>query len=94
LAIKQLTAEETGFVQSVYANMLEGCTNSLDALMDILSDNTYQMRDEERIKAIDGIYADLEGKAAFTKRLTGAVWVLSAQRTAEENDIQSLQNLE
>lgn len=94
LEIKHLTADEGKYVQTIYSNMIEACTNSLNELLDLISDDEYQMHDDERIKRIDRIYDDMEGKVALMKRFTGQASVLSEQRAADENDIDFLQNLE
>src|SRR5665213_627806 len=90
LEIKHLEPVEAEYVQTIYSNMINACTNSLDELIDIVSDDRYQMHDDERIKRIDGIYADMDDKMALTKKFTGEVRILSAQRAAEENDINFL----
>jgi hypothetical protein len=94
LGIKNLTPSEMSCLQTIYSNMLNACTNSLNDLIDVISDNTYKMHDDERIKRIDKVYEAMEGKVVLTKQFTGEVSVLSGQRLAEENDIESLQNLE
>ena len=94
LGIKNLTPSEMSWLQTIYSNMLNACTNSLNELMDVISDNGYRMHDDERIKRIDKVYEVMEDKVVLTKRFTGDVSVLSGQRLAEENDIESLQNLE
>ena len=67
--------------------MMDACTKLLNELIDLISDDAYQLHDDERIKRIDGIYDDMEGKVALTKRLIAETWMLSGQRTAKENDI-------
>jgi hypothetical protein len=94
LAIKNVTPSEMSWLQTIYSNMLNASTNSLNELIDVISDNTYQMTDDERIKRIDKVYGAMEEKVVLTKQITGDVSVLSGQRLAEENDIESLQNLE
>ena len=94
LGIKHLTPAEFSYLQTIYSNMLIACTNSLDELIEVISDNTFQMHDVERIRRIDRIYSDMEGKVGFTKRLAGEVSTLSGQRLAEENDIEFLQKME
>ncbi len=94
LGAKNLTPSEMSWLQTVYSNMLNVCTNSLNELMDVISDKGYRMQDAERIKRIDKLYDDMQGKVVLTKQFTGEVSVLSGQRLAEENDIESLQILE
>ena len=94
LNIGHLAPAEVDYVKTIYSNVIDACGNSLDELIDVISDGHYQMHDDERIKRIDGIYTDMEGKVALTKSFTGEVTMLSAQRTAEENDIDFLQKME
>ena len=94
LEIKHLTLDEVRYVQTIYLNMIYACTNSLNELINVVSDGGYQMHDDDRIKRIDGIYDEMERKVALTKIFTREVSILSGQRAAEENDIELLQNLE
>jgi len=94
LEIKHLTLDEVRYVQTIYLNMIYACTNSLNELINVVSDGGYQMHDDDRIKRIDGIYDEMERKVALTKIFTRDVSILSGQRAAEENDIELLQNLE
>jgi hypothetical protein len=94
LEIRYLTADEGRYVQTIYSNMIDASTSSLNELINLISDDEYKMCDDERVKRIDRIYDDMEGKVALTKTITGQVSVLSAQRAAEENDLEFLQNLE
>lgn len=94
LAIDHLTPAEADFVRTVYSNTIDACSDALSDLIDVLSDNNYQMHDDERIQRIDGIYADMEGQVALTKRFTSEVQILSGQRMTEENDIDFLEKME
>ena len=88
LALKNMSAPEMSYLQRVYNNMSEACTGSLTDLIDIITDNTYQMKDNERIARIDTIYNDMKDKYAFTQSFYGDATLLSAQRQTEtlEND--------
>ena len=92
--IEHLTPAEAGYVQTIYSNIMDACTNSLGELIDVISDGDYQMKDDERIRRIDRIYADMESKVLFTRQVSTSANLLSLQRAAEENDIETLQNLE
>src|SRR5665213_1012017 len=94
LEIKHLTAAEASYVQTIYSNMMDACMNSLNELIDVISDDRYQMHDDERIIRLDGIYGDMQEKMALTKRFTSEVSMLSAQRAAKANDIDFMDKME
>jgi hypothetical protein len=52
-----------------------------------------RMSDDERLHAIDGIYAQSKDKYLFLRSFNSSTSVLAAQRAAEMNDSQSIQNL-
>jgi hypothetical protein len=63
----KLTPFEIQYVQTVYNNITDECTKSLNALIEVTTDGKLQMTDDERIKRIDGIYDDMNDRYAFTQ---------------------------
>ena len=94
LQVKNMSASEISYLQSVYTNMASACTKSLTALIDIITDNTYLMKDNERVGRIDAIYTDMKDKYAFTQSFTSEANLLAAQRQNELNEINFLKTLE
>jgi hypothetical protein len=45
------------------------------------------MKDDERIKRIDAVYADMKDKYAFTESFMSEAQLLSGQRQVEQNDV-------
>jgi hypothetical protein len=87
LAKKNITSGEMSYLQSVYNHMTTECIKSLNELTDLVTAGTYTMKDDERIKRIDAIYADMKDKYAFTQSFTSEANLLSGERASEQNDI-------
>lgn len=81
------TTEEKRYVESVYANMLRQSEMSLDELDRVLTDSEFEMKDDERVKRIDGLYLDMKDKYVFTKSFSNSTQVLVAQRAKEESEV-------
>jgi hypothetical protein len=93
LQIKNMSPAEVSYLQNVYNNMSDACTKSLNDLINIITDNTYQMKDNERVHRIDNIYVDMKDKYAFAQSFTGEASLLSMQRQNELNEVDFLQKL-
>jgi len=87
LQAKNMNAAEINYLNAVYNKMNNECNRSLDELIDILTDNTYTMKDDQRIKRIDRIYYDIKDKYAFSQSFTSEALLLSAQRQSRSDDI-------
>jgi hypothetical protein len=88
LQAKTMTATDMNYLNIVYINMAGQCARSIDELLDIVTPNTFTMTDDERIKRIDAIYADLKDKYAFSQSFSSQASLLSAQRQSTIRDIQ------
>jgi hypothetical protein len=92
--IKNLSASEINYLKGVYNNLTAACLKSLTALADLLTDNIFQMPDNERINTIDSIYEDMDQKYAFSEAFIEEATLLSAQRQNEWNQINFLKILQ
>ena len=93
-AVQNISPSEMQYLTTVKRNLLEDCTKMLDDLISVVTENTYQMSDEERINRIDGIYSEVTSKWVLAKGFTDDANMLSAQRHADQRDIKTLQNIE
>lgn len=82
-----LSDDEKHYVQEVYANMLRESELSLDELDRVLSGSEFEMKDDERVKRIDGIYVDMKDKFEFTKSFSNSTGLLIAQRAKDAQEI-------
>ena len=85
---KQFTTDELDYCKKVFDNLLTDCLNNIDELTTVLASNELELKDDERIKRIDGLYADMQNKYAFSSHFADEMGVLAVQRLAEGFDIQ------
>jgi hypothetical protein len=83
-----MSAMELNYLAQVYDNMASDCIQSLNGLIDLITDKTFEMKDDERIKRIDRIWLDMKDKYAFTRVFTSEAQLLGSQRNGELNDTQ------
>jgi hypothetical protein len=81
------TSTEINYLQGVFNALLSDCAKKLDDLLNLISDGNLQMKDDERIKAIDNLYADMQDKQMFVRSFCNNAAGLSVQRSNEANDI-------
>ncbi|HEY8690413.1 MAG TPA: hypothetical protein VIM07_14350 [Chitinophagaceae bacterium] len=85
---KQLTDTELKYLQHVFDNLLDDCVKNLDELIALITDGETQMKDDERIKRIDKLYADMQDKQVFTQSFSHTAKGLSVQRRNDAYDIE------
>jgi hypothetical protein len=81
------TQTEINYLQQVLNSMLADCSKNLNELFSLITDGNFQMKDDERIKAIDKLYADMQDKQQFTRSFCNSATGLSIQRSNEANEI-------
>ncbi|MFD2888963.1 TerB family tellurite resistance protein [Chitinophaga cymbidii] len=90
--IDQLFKEgELRYLEEVYARLIEGSLNNLDALLMVITANQLRMNDAERLSAIDRIYDDMKRKVDFSNYFQQKITLLAAQRNKAKSQYQSLQ---
>jgi hypothetical protein len=88
-ASNQFSPGELAYLNRVYTNMSLECSKILDELTNLISDNVFEMSDDQRIKRIDGIYSDTQNKYAFTQSFTSESTLLLSERQSEFNDVET-----
>ncbi len=83
----QFTNKELSYFQDVFNKLLTDCTKNLDELYNVITNGTIQMKDDERIRAIDKIYDDMQDKKMFTISFSNDATGLSIQRGNDEKNI-------
>ena len=79
---------ELGYVGGVKIRMLDKCERLLDDLIPLVTARMMELSDDERIKRIDGVYADMEDCYLFTKHFYSSAKVQVLQRRKELRDVQ------
>ena len=79
--------EEIDYLNKVYSNLFKESLKNLDALATIITANKLRMSDEERLKAIDGIYTEMQDKLQFLRHFNNNTTLLAIQRARERKDV-------
>jgi hypothetical protein len=87
------SVSEISYLNLVYTNITDQSIKSLNELIDIVTNGNMEMKDNERIKRIDVLYADMKNKYAFTQSFSGQASLLAAQRENELGETYFLQKL-
>lgn len=85
----QLTPDEISYCNRVFINLLNGCTNIIDQLILLITDGSLQMKDNERIKRIDALHAEMKDKYVFGQHFTSDANELAIQRFIDANDVRT-----
>lgn len=92
-ALQGLQSYEQAYVQSVSSNLLKGCDADLQQLQKVLQNGTLTMGDDERLKAIGKLQADMLDKYRFAQSFCNSVRLLVVQRNGENNEMLNLNGL-
>jgi hypothetical protein len=85
----QFTPDQIRYIEDVYDNLMNECESSLTVLTQVISDRTLEMKDDERLAAIDAVYEDMKDKYAFTKSFMNSTSMLIMQRAKEQFEIEA-----
>lgn len=85
--------EEIAYLEKVYSKLFKESIRNLDELTSVISANTLRMSDDERLAAIDKVYADMQEKLSFLRNFNNSTSVLGIQRTKERNDINAMRSI-
>ncbi len=85
--------QEISYFSKVYGQLFDQSVNNLDALMNVVTSSKLRMSDDERLQAIDRIFADTQDKLSFLRDFNKQASLLNLQRQKEKNDIQTLQKI-
>lgn len=83
----QFTTGELDYCKTVFDNLLEECLKSIDELFLVITSGEFEMKDDERIKRINALYADMQNKYAFSSSFSEEMGLLSVQRLGEQIEI-------
>jgi len=84
---KSFTAQEIDYIGKVYANLFNESVKNLDELVMVITAGKLRMSDDERLQAIDRIYASIEEQFSFLQDFNSSTSYLSLQRQSEQTEI-------
>lgn len=85
---KQFTVQEIEYIGNIYKNLFDQSLKSLDELAMVITARKLRMSDDERLQAIDSIYASIEDQYSFLRDFNGNTAMLSLQRKSERAEVQ------
>jgi len=86
-------AEELGYLARVYAQLTSAALNDVNELVNIITASKLRMSDDERLSAIDRIYASSSDKLLFLRDFNRRTSMLLLQRQQEQNEVNNLKSL-
>jgi DNA repair ATPase RecN len=84
---KHFAPDEIEYLGKVYNNLFQASLKSLDELAMVITAGKLRMSDDERLQAIDGIYAEIVDQFAFLQEFNNSTAILAVQREKEMQDI-------
>jgi hypothetical protein len=86
-------SDEIGYMANVYTTLLQQSLQNLSQLTDVLAAGKLRMSDDDRLKAIDRIYADTDDKLSFLRHFNQQAAILGIQRQHELNNYSTIQKM-
>lgn len=87
------TASELRYLESVYTYLVKQSVRNLDELAMIVTASKLRTTDDERLKAIDRIFLDMENKLSFLRYFNNSTQMLAMQREMDKSDVRTIQSL-
>lgn len=84
---KQFTEAELGHCKQVFDNLLDECIKTVEELILVTTLGKLEMKDDERLKRIDWLYADVQDKYSFACSFSEDMGLLAVQRLGEQMEI-------
>lgn len=85
--MNQFTTEDINYCRMVFDNLLEDCLKNMDELFLVTTNGELTMKDDERMKRIDILYADMQNKISFCASFSNEMDVLSFQRMGVQMEV-------
>jgi hypothetical protein len=92
-SISLYSPAEIDFIYRVFTNLINNSSEDLDELIPVITANELEMKDDERLKKIDAIYASIQDKYAFAKSFGDEAKVLSVQKAKDKNNVKTSRSL-
>jgi hypothetical protein len=89
----RFNADELDYLAKVYTQLTSAALNDVNDLANILTASKLRMSDDERLSAIDRIYASGNDKLSFLRDFNRRTNVLLLQRQQEQNEVNNLKTL-
>lgn len=90
---KVFSSAELDYMGKVYGNLFKQSLHNIDELTAVVTANKLRMSDDERLKAIDRIYLDMQDKLMFLRSFNHSTSILGSQRDREKREIDAMKGV-
>lgn len=90
---KLLSEKEVHYTLKVLENVLSHCSDIIMALTGVVTSKIVEMKDDERLKRIDGLYTDMQDVYVFIQGFGDEIKLLGLQRMKEQTDVRTIRAL-
>jgi hypothetical protein len=87
------TPQEIEYMANVYNFLFQASLRNIDDLVMIITATKLRMTDDERIRAIDRIFYEMQSKVAFLRGFNNSTQLLAIQRARAANDVRMLNHI-
>lgn len=87
------TPQELQYLGNVYSYLFQASVKNIDDLLMVITSTQLSMSDDERLKAIDRIYYEMESKLRFVRSFNNSTQLLAIQRARSASDARTIQSL-
>lgn len=84
---KQFTEAELNYCKQVFDTLLDECIKTVEELILVTTSGELEMKDDERLNRIDGLYVDVQDKYSFACSFSEDMGLLAVQRLGEQMEI-------
>nr|WP_121271736.1 TerB family tellurite resistance protein [Pedobacter schmidteae] len=81
------SVSELEYLGKVYGQLLDQSVDNLDQLVMVITAGKLRMSDEERLRVIDRVFAELEDKLVFLRSFNRETGLLNLQRSREKAEL-------
>lgn len=85
--------DELEYVLGVFNKTVDGCFELSGELIQLLTAGELQLSDDERIKRIDAVYAEMDRRSLFVNQFYGELQLLQLQRNKELLDAKKVKKM-
>jgi len=87
------SVSELDYLGKVYGQLLNQSLDNLDQLVMVITAGKLRMSDDERLRVVDRVFAELEDKLVFLRSFNRETSVLNMQREKEKMEVSSAKRL-
>ncbi len=88
-----LTSNEKDYISGVYGRLNTDCLETLSELEAVTTPGKLEMKDDERIRRIDRLYAQSQSQYGFAKSFSNDLLLLLARKDKQGTDLQNVRIL-